>query len=312
LPSRSRRAILASRNAHKARELEELLPGWTIEPLDADGWPPETGATYEENARAKAEFGRARAGGEAWTIGEDSGIEVDALDGRPGIESARYAPEGAPAIARLLGELDGVPEERRGARYVSELVALSPDGEEVRGGGTLEGRIAGEPRGTEGFGYDPVFVPNGEERTVAELGDEWKAQSSHRARAARALLKALAAAGAAVFLLAGCGGNDAEQREVLAKFFLRGKEARKLSTLFPHVPGKIACTITVGGPPSAKPLQGDCATDITFVKHDRAVVTLTETWQHGGLAHTWFFFIRRNGTIESVVQEGAPAPQAAR
>jgi len=312
LPSRSRRAILASRNAHKARELEELLPGWTIEPLDADGWPPETGATYEENARGKAEFGRAHADGDAWTIGEDSGIEVDALGGRPGVESARYAPEGAPAIAKLLGELDRVPAERRGARYVSELVALSPDGEEVRGSGTLEGRIADEPRGTEGFGYDPIFVPDGEDRTVAELGDAWKARSSHRARAAQALLKALAVAGAATLLLSGCGGNDNEQREVLATFFSGGKEARQLSTLFPHVPGKIACTIPAGGPPPAKPLDGECATDVTLVKHNRWVVTLTETWQHGGLAHTWFFFIKRNGTIESVVQEGAPAPQAAR
>jgi XTP/dITP diphosphohydrolase len=312
LPFRSRRAILASRNAHKARELEALLPGWTIEPLDEDGWPPETGATYEANARGKAEFGRAHSDEGAWTIGEDSGIEVDALDGRPGIESARYAPEGAPAIAKLLGELDGVPADRRGARYVSELVALSPDGEEVRGSGTLEGRIAGAPRGTEGFGYDPVFVPDGEERTVAELGDEWKTRNSHRARAAGALLKALAAAGAAVLLLAGCGGNDSEQREVLARFFLGGKAARQLSSLFPHAPGKIACVIPVGGPPPAKPLNGACATDVTLVKHGRAVVTLTETWEHGGLAHTWFFFIKRNGTIESVVQEGAPAPQAAR
>jgi XTP/dITP diphosphohydrolase len=183
------RAILCSRNAHKARELERLLPGWTIEPLDRDDYPPETGATYYDNARSKAEFGRENSAG--WALAEDSGLEVDALGGRPGVLSARYAPEGAPAIAKLLGELGGA--ENRRARYVSELVLLAPDGRELRGTGTLEGRIAATPRGGEGFGYDPVFVPDGEERTVAELGNAWKSEHSHRARAARALLGALAA-----------------------------------------------------------------------------------------------------------------------
>lgn len=183
----SRRAVLASRNSHKARELERLLPGWTIEPLDRDDYPPETGATYYENAALKAAFGREHEQG--WVLAEDSGLEVDALDGRPGVLSARYAPEGAPAVAKLLGELDGMAE--RGARYVSELVLLAPDGRESRGTGTLEGRIAEGPAGSEGFGYDPIFIPDGEERTVAELGSEWKAGHSHRARAARALLGAV-------------------------------------------------------------------------------------------------------------------------
>jgi XTP/dITP diphosphohydrolase len=178
------KAELCSRNAHKARELEVLLPGWTIEPLDADDYPPETGDSYYANARSKAAFGRTRVS-DAWTIGEDSGIEVAALGGRPGIESARYAPEGAPAIAKLLGELEGV-EDRR-ARYVSELVAIAPDGDEFRGTGVVDGRIAAEPRGSEGFGYDPIFVPEGEVRSVAELGDAWKARNSHRARSAHAL-----------------------------------------------------------------------------------------------------------------------------
>ena len=92
-------------------------------------------------------------------------------------------------MAKLLGELEGV--EQRGARYVSELVLLAPDGLELRGTGTLEGRIADEPAGSEGFGYDPIFVPEGEQRTVAELGDAWKAENSHRARAAQALLAAI-------------------------------------------------------------------------------------------------------------------------
>jgi XTP/dITP diphosphohydrolase len=180
-------AVLCSRNPHKARELEALLPGWTIEPLDRDDYPPETGATYYENAAIKARFGWEHADG--WGLAEDSGLEVDGLGGRPGVLSARYAPEGAPAIAKLLGELDGV-DARRG-RYVSELVLLAPDGRELRGTGTLVGRIADQPRGDEGFGYDPVFIPDGEEQTVAELGNDWKARHSHRARAARALLGAL-------------------------------------------------------------------------------------------------------------------------
>ena len=116
----------------------------------------------------------------------------------------------------------------------------------------------------------------------------------------------------AALVLAGCGANQQAENRVLAAFFVRSKEARKLSTLFPHKPGTIKCTIPVGGPPPAKPLNGGCATDVSLVKHDRAVVTLTETWEHGGMAHTWFFFIRRNGVVQSIVQEGAPAPQARR
>jgi len=122
--------------------------------------------------------------------GEDSGLEVDALGGRPGIRSARYAGENASDtdnVTKLLRELEGVPAGERTARYVCELVCLPPGGEELRGSGTLAGAIAAAPRGTGGFGYDPVFVPTGESRTVAELGDAWKAESSHRARAARAL-----------------------------------------------------------------------------------------------------------------------------
>ncbi len=121
-------------------------------------------------------------------IGEDSGIEVQALSGRPGLHSARAG--GDDPVAWVLGQLSGA--ENRRARYVCELVALSPDGVEVRGTGTLEGAISLGPRGSEGFGYDPVFVPVGESRTVAELGNEWKAGNSHRARAAAALLAALA------------------------------------------------------------------------------------------------------------------------
>ena len=181
------KAVLASRNAHKAQELERLLPGWQIDVLDADDYPPESGATYYENARTKAEFGREHAPAEAWVLGEDSGIEVDGLGGGPGVTSSRSA--AGDEVAWMLGALAGVDGEGRRARYVCELVALTPDGEEVRGRGRLSGRIATEPHGDAGFGFDPVFVPDGEDRTVAELGDEWKAQHSHRANAARDLLR---------------------------------------------------------------------------------------------------------------------------
>jgi XTP/dITP diphosphohydrolase len=178
------RARLASGNAHKLEELRAALPGSELELLGAE-YPEETGATYLDNARAKAAFGRLLAPGE-WVLGEDSGIEVAALGGGPGIASARWADDG---VARLLDELEGMAERR--ARYVCELVALGPDGEERRGTGVLEGAIGHERRGDQGFGYDPIFVPAGEQRTVAELGDAWKREHSHRARAAAALRSAL-------------------------------------------------------------------------------------------------------------------------
>jgi non-canonical purine NTP pyrophosphatase (RdgB/HAM1 family) len=177
-------ARLCSGNPHKLEELRAALPGWELELLGADAYPPEEGFTHYENARAKARFGRAVGGSEYWMLGEDSGLEVDALGARPGLHSARWAGDDDP-IDRLLRELDGIQERR--ARYVCELVAIAPAGAELRGTGTLEGRIAGERRGSEGFGYDPVFVPDGEDHTVAELGNEWKATHSHRARAAAAL-----------------------------------------------------------------------------------------------------------------------------
>ena len=186
------RARLASGNVHKLEELRAALPGWELELLGAASFPAETGATYLENARGKAEFGRTLAPAGEWVLGEDSGVEVAALGGRPGIASARWADDG---VARLLQELRGV--ETREARYVCELVAVSPFGAEVRGTGVLEGRIAEEARGSEGFGYDPIFVPSGEARTVAELGNAWKRRNSHRARAARALAEAVTAASAA-------------------------------------------------------------------------------------------------------------------
>jgi XTP/dITP diphosphohydrolase len=183
-------ARICSRNEHKLEELRAALPGWELELLDADGpWPAEDGASYEENARAKARFGRLVGEPQAWMLGEDSGIEAAGLGGRPGIESARWAEDG---VARLLEELDGADDRR--ARYVCSIVCLTPEGEELRGTGTLGGTIASAPRGDEGFGYDPIFVPDGETRTVAELGNDWKRRHSHRARAAAALVSPLSTA----------------------------------------------------------------------------------------------------------------------
>jgi XTP/dITP diphosphohydrolase len=182
-------AVFASRNEGKLRELRALLPEWDIEPLGDVEMPEETGATFHENAIAKARFAQSVEPGR-WAIGEDSGLEVDWLGGVPGIRSARYAGEHATDeenVAKLLEALARVEGADRGAQYVSELVVLAPDGSELRGTGTLEGFIATVARGSGGFGYDPVFVPTGETRTVAELGDEWKRAHSHRAAAARAL-----------------------------------------------------------------------------------------------------------------------------
>lgn len=179
--------ILASRNEHKLREWRHALPGWEIVPVEAVDEPVEDGATFVENARIKARHGRRAVPDATWVAGEDAGIEVDALGRRPGIASARWAAE---PVAQLLDELRGV--EERGARYVCEVVALHGAGVELRASGTLVGTIAHEPRGSEGFGYDPIFIPEGQSKTVAELGDAWKVEHSHRAGAARGLATRLA------------------------------------------------------------------------------------------------------------------------
>jgi XTP/dITP diphosphohydrolase len=154
--------------------------------LDADDYPPESGETYYENARAKALFARGRVHDDAWVLGEDSGIEVEGLDGAPGV-GRRAAPRSTRSRdAARAGRHRG---DGRRARYVSELVAVAPDGQEVRGTGTLERPDRNGAARPGGFGFDPVFVPDGEQRTVAELGDAWKAAHSHRANAARELLR---------------------------------------------------------------------------------------------------------------------------
>lgn len=195
------RVVLASLNRAKAREIAQILKaeGLSIEvvPLaDFPGasLPPETGATFIDNALLKARAAAQAAGLPA--VADDSGLEVDALDGEPGVMSARYAGEGASdedRYRKVLSLLRDVPDEKRTARFRCAAVYVEPGGEELLAGGAVEGRIARAPKGTGGFGYDPIFLPEGREVTMAELSPEEKHAISHRGRAFRALAALLRA-----------------------------------------------------------------------------------------------------------------------
>jgi XTP/dITP diphosphohydrolase len=190
------RFVLATFNPDKRRELERLLalPGLTLASLaefPGAGSPDETGATLLDNARIKSRAAAAHTGLPA--IADDTGLEVDALNGAPGVHAARYAgPHATYAdnVAKLIDALRGVPAPRRTARFRTVCVATWPDGREAIGEGVLEGVIAERARGTNGFGYDPIFeLPDA--RTLAELNAGEKNAISHRARAATALAAAL-------------------------------------------------------------------------------------------------------------------------
>lgn len=189
--------VLATGNEGKARELTVLLHGIAarVESLRAYpgiSLPPETGSNYLENALSKARAVYRALG--VPSIGDDSGLEVDALAGAPGLHSARYAGEDASDranIERLLGELAGVPRERRAARFRCVLALVRGLGDEISAEGVCEGRILDAPRGAGGFGYDPVFIPEGHLMTLAELPAAEKNALSHRARAAASLRRAL-------------------------------------------------------------------------------------------------------------------------
>jgi len=189
-----RTLVFATTNPGKLKELRALV-GDSVRVLSAADVPnapevEEDAPTFEGNARKKA-LEWARATGE-WALADDSGLCVDALDGRPGVRSARYAPTEAERNQRLLGELASVPAERRTARFVCALCLAAPDGTTEVAEGTCEGRIGDAPRGTNGFGYDPCFVlPDG--RTMAELTRDEKSALSHRGAAFRALLPRLKA-----------------------------------------------------------------------------------------------------------------------
>jgi XTP/dITP diphosphohydrolase len=186
------RLVLASRNRHKLRELGPLLAPHELEPLpDEVELPPETGETFAENALIKARAAAAATGRPA--IADDSGIEAAALDGRPGVRSARYAGEDASDEANLAKLLDEVPDDGdRGVAYVCALAYVDDRGERVVQA-RCEGELAREPRGSGGFGYDPAFVPADYDdgRTMAELSVEEKDAISHRGRAARLLREGL-------------------------------------------------------------------------------------------------------------------------
>jgi XTP/dITP diphosphohydrolase len=194
------RIAIASRNEHKLREIGRICADWPVEWLTVENhegpWPDveETGSTYLDNARLKARAGAAALGEPA--MADDSGIEVDALGGHPGPRSARFAGEDATDqqnLDELIRALKGVPASGRTGRYRCVAALAFPDGPELHAEGSCEGILLGKPRGAGGFGYDPIFVPEGWDRTMAELTDEEKDIISHRGRAFRALREALAA-----------------------------------------------------------------------------------------------------------------------
>ncbi|MEU7813336.1 RdgB/HAM1 family non-canonical purine NTP pyrophosphatase [Pseudonocardia sp. NPDC049154] len=191
--------LLATRNAGKLVELRRLAEGSGVEVLglaDVPEFPeaPETGATFAENALAKARDAAVATG--LPSVADDSGLAVDALNGMPGVLSARWVGRHGDDLANLnllLGQLADVPDERRGAAFVCAAALVVPDGPEEVVHGEWRGRLVRAPRGTNGFGYDPIFVPEGEERTSAELSPAEKDAASHRGRAFRALLPHLEA-----------------------------------------------------------------------------------------------------------------------
>jgi XTP/dITP diphosphohydrolase len=193
-----RRLIVATGNAHKAAEFAELFADTDLLVESATvcgGMPPvvEDGATFAANAELKARALRAIAPEDAWILADDSGLEVDALGGAPGIRSARYAGEGASDgdnVAKLLGALEGLDASRRTARFRCVLRLLRGGEAEAKFfDGACEGTIGLEPTGDAGFGYDPVFIPEGYDRSFAELGESIKHRLSHRGRAARELVR---------------------------------------------------------------------------------------------------------------------------
>jgi len=196
-----RTLVIGSFNAAKAAEMAELLTGLDLAVRSLRDFPavrpvPETGATFAENARQKA-LGLARQIGAAAGLGvvaDDSGLEVDALDGRPGIRSARYVSESATdpeRVQRILKELGDLPPERRAARFRCHVALADPERILLESEGVVEGRIAFAPAGSFGFGYDPIFIPRGYDRTFGELGGDVKRLISHRALALRRFLQQL-------------------------------------------------------------------------------------------------------------------------
>ncbi|MCW2708778.1 MAG: XTP/dITP diphosphohydrolase [Streptomyces sp.] len=190
------RVLLATRNSGKVAELQRILAPYGMSLEGASYEPgPETGASFADNALAKAREGVAETG--LPSVADDSGLTVDALNGMPGILSARWAGRHGDDLANLqlvLGQLSDVPDSRRGAAFVCAAAYALPDGRSEVVLGELRGTLIREPRGSNGFGYDPIFVPLGYDVTSAELSPEEKDAISHRGQAFRALAPLLAAA----------------------------------------------------------------------------------------------------------------------
>jgi XTP/dITP diphosphohydrolase len=193
--------VLATRNAAKLDELRRILaPLVDVSVVGLGDLPPypevpETGATFEENALIKAREAVARTGLPA--VADDSGLAVDALNGMPGVLSARWAGSAASDQANLglvLEQIADVPDERRGAAFECAAVLVTPGGAEQTVRGTVTGTLLRSPRGSNGFGYDPIFVPDGETRTTAEMTAAEKDAISHRGKAFRALAPLIASA----------------------------------------------------------------------------------------------------------------------
>lgn len=197
--------FFATGNAHKTAELQQLaaasrLPVEIRSARALGGMPAvvEDTGTFAGNAGKKARALRPLLPAGAWALADDSGLCVDALDGAPGVESAYFAGpqgDGAANLAKLVALLRDVPDGRRGAHFVCVLCLLGPDGAETVFEGRCHGRLRREPRGGAGFGYDPLFVPEGREETFAQLGEDVKNHLSHRARAWAALARWLRTAG---------------------------------------------------------------------------------------------------------------------
>ncbi|MBV8636819.1 MAG: RdgB/HAM1 family non-canonical purine NTP pyrophosphatase [Candidatus Eremiobacteraeota bacterium] len=195
------KTYLATKNAGKLGEIRNMLAGSPIDLHTYDGYidPVEGDDSYVANALLKARALREQlqlAGIHDAVLADDSGIELDALDGGPGVLSARYAGETTPWPQRLetmMSEVRHVPEDRRGARFICVMALITPDGREIVVEGDVRGQITTELRGTNGFGYDPIFYYPPIGKTFGEIPEAEKNELSHRGRAARALLEALAA-----------------------------------------------------------------------------------------------------------------------
>lgn len=189
--------LIATRNPGKLREITKIMSECKVELLSVRDFPflphvSEEGKTMEENAIHKARIIAEFAG--KWTLGEDSGLEVECLGGKPGIHSSRFAGEGASdkaIIHKLLRLMEGVPSSQRKACFRCVIALASPGGKIRTVVGMCEGQISDHPEGKSGFGYDPVFIPNGYEKTFAQLGGKVKNEISHRAKALRKLKELL-------------------------------------------------------------------------------------------------------------------------